>query len=66
MMISGIYHLKNTGLQKLLFKKNKHFNFKKLAEFLEVDRHYIYQVLIMSIKPNEDFINKLNEVLNGN
>ena len=52
------------SLRKLL-KKGNHFNFKQLSEILNVDRHYIYQVLIMTIKPNKEFLSKLKELENA-
>ena len=51
------------AIRKLVTKKNNHFDFNKLAEILEVDRHYIYQVMVMNVKPSQEFINKLNEVI---
>lgn len=52
------------SIRKLIKRKGKHFDYKQLSEIFGVDRHYIYQVLMMTIKPNQDFINKLKEITN--
>ena len=53
------------AVRKLITKKNNHFDFDKLAELLETDRHYIYQVMVMNIKASQEFINKLKELDRG-
>ena len=50
------------AIRKLVTKKNNHFDFNKLAEILETDRHYIYQVMVMNVKPSEEFLNKLESL----
>jgi len=47
-------------IRKIISKNGKGFMFRELAKQLGVTRHYVYQVMTMSIKPNNDFINKLN------
>jgi len=45
-----------------LIKRNGKFDFNGLAQKLDVDRHYIYQVMVMNVKPSDDFINKLDRL----
>jgi hypothetical protein len=40
-------------------KKDNRYDFKGLGERLNVDRHYIYQIMKMNVYPNNDFIKKL-------
>ncbi|MHB1125316.1 MAG: hypothetical protein ACYC0T_21740 [Ramlibacter sp.] len=53
------------AIRKLVTKKKNHFDFNKLSEILETDRHYIYQVMMMNVKPSIEFLKKLQEVKNG-
>lgn len=48
-------------IRKVIKKNGSGFIFRELAKKLEVDRHYIYQVMMMNIKPSKDFLNKLND-----
>ena len=49
-------------VRKHLKKGKDCFDYAELADKLGVDRHYIYQVLMMAIKPNEQFLEKLNQL----
>jgi len=54
-------------IRKIISKNHGGFKFRELAKRLNVSRDYIYQVMLMNIKPNKDFINKLNKITqNGN
>ncbi|MBA7583768.1 hypothetical protein ES708_25718 [subsurface metagenome] len=48
-------------IRKIINKNGKGFMFRELAKQLGVTRHYIYQVMLMNIKPNKEFIEKLKE-----
>ena len=52
-------------IRKIINKNKNGFEFNELSKLLNVDRHYIYQVMLMNIKPNRDFIDRL-ESLNNN
>jgi len=43
----------------------KKYSMGQLTEMTGFTKQYIFNVREMNIKPNEDFIKKLNEVLNG-
>ena len=49
-------------IRKIINKNGKGFKFKELSEILNVSRDYIYQIMLMNIKPNREFIEKLNEI----
>jgi len=54
-------------IRKIISKNGKGFKFRELAKRLNVSRDYVYQIMLMNIKPNKDFINKLNKITqNGN
>jgi len=56
--------------RKLLKKKKtqknqlEYFDLKELAKKMNVSRDYIYQIMMMNIEPNEDFIEKINQLKN--
>ena len=52
-------------IRKIINKNKNGFEFNELSKLLNVDRHYIYQVMLMNIKPNREFIDKLED-LEGN
>jgi len=45
--------------RKMITKTAYGFNFKQLAEKLNVSSDYVYQVMMMNIEPNKNFIDKL-------
>jgi len=49
-------------IRKVIGKNGKGFIFRDLAKKLDVSRDYIYQTMMMNIKPSRDFINKLSEL----
>ena len=49
-------------IRKIINKNKNGFEFNELSKLLNVDRHYIYQVMLMNIKPNREFINKLEDL----
>jgi len=53
-------------IRKIISKNHRGFKFRDLAKALNVSSDYIYQVMMMNIKPNKDFIERLNELLNNN
>ena len=56
--------LKRYRVAKTVRKLRKNLDLKQLSDLTGYSRQYIYGIQEMLIKPNEDFINKLNEVLN--
>jgi len=50
--------------RRLLTKTAYGFNFKKLAEKLDVSSDYVYQVMMMNIEPNKNFIKRLEQLEN--
>ena len=57
--------LKRYRVAKIVRKLRKNFDFKQLSDLTGFSRQYIYGVQEMTIKPNQDFINKLKEVGGG-
>lgn len=49
-------------IRNIISKNGKGFKFRDLAKDLGMSRDYIYQVMMMNIKPSEEFLRNLKEI----
>lgn len=42
--------------------KKKGYTFKRLGELLEIDRHYVYNLMQMNLKPPKGILEKLEQL----
>ena len=58
--------LEKYRIAKTIRRLKKHgYTFKRLGEILEIDRHYVYNLMRMNLKPPEGILEKLKK-LNDN
>lgn len=49
-------------LLRKLISKNGHYDFNGFSRMIGFSRHYIYQVLVMNIKPSKEFLDILQQI----
>ena len=55
--------LEKYRIAKTIRRLKKHgYTFKRLGELLEIDRHYVYNLMRMNLKPPEGILNKLEQL----
>jgi len=55
--------LEKYRIAKTIRKLKKHgYTFKRLGELLEIDRHYVYNLMRMNLKPPEGILEKLEQL----
>ena len=55
--------LEKYRISKAIRKLKKHgYTFKRLGELLEIDRHYVYNLMRMNLKPPEGILTKLEQL----
>lgn len=63
------YSLKKYRVSKMIREiigKNNGYNYTSLARKLGVSRQYIYNIMMMNLKPSEEFIQNLKNIINEN
>lgn len=61
------YSIKKYRVSKMireLIEKDDGYDYSSLGNRLGVSRQYIYNVMMMNLKPNQDFISRLKELEN--
>jgi hypothetical protein len=55
--------LEKYRIAKTIRKLKKHgYTFKRLGELLEIDRHYVYNLMRMNLKPPDGILEKLEQL----